>query len=475
MAIGSHTWSHRNLAQLSAARRRGTICRRSSEVLEERLGEPVRAIAYPWGKLGRHVNAETFAAARRAGYRARPDLAAARVRDVRRPAARRAPRRGRRPGGAPGRQGHRRHRLARLRARAHPRSGGPPALRRGCRRLASGSQRGRPAGAPPVDAIITCHNYGRFLGEAIESVLAQNHPNLTVVVVDDGSTDDTAAVAAALRGARRPLRPPHRRAAPARRATPACEATSSPLVAFLDADDAWLPHRVAAGRGAPRAPPRRRAGGRPRVRLRRGDAPVQRRPRAARPGLRAACFEELLIHNVVLNPSSVLRPALRARGGRRVQRDPHRAGLGHLARDRQALPDRVRRRGGGARPAPHERHHAAQGAGSHRHSSSRSSTATWAPSGPAWKRPLLRRGAASAACLHAGLGSAIQGHKAGRPALRRSRRSRSTPSPSPAASSRCWPGCSSRSRWWRGSSHALRDDARLAREHTGHAVVKPDA
>jgi peptidoglycan/xylan/chitin deacetylase (PgdA/CDA1 family) len=67
MSIGSHTWSHRNLAHLSAGEAEADL-RRSREVLEQRLGERMRAIAYPWGKLGRHVNGETFRAARRAGF-----------------------------------------------------------------------------------------------------------------------------------------------------------------------------------------------------------------------------------------------------------------------------------------------------------------------------------------------------------------------------------------------------------------------
>jgi peptidoglycan/xylan/chitin deacetylase (PgdA/CDA1 family) len=67
MAIGSHTWSHRRLSGLSPAEAEADL-KRSREVIEQRLGEPVRAIAYPWGKLGRHVDAETFAAARRAGF-----------------------------------------------------------------------------------------------------------------------------------------------------------------------------------------------------------------------------------------------------------------------------------------------------------------------------------------------------------------------------------------------------------------------
>jgi peptidoglycan/xylan/chitin deacetylase (PgdA/CDA1 family) len=67
MSIGSHTWSHRNLARLSMGDAEEDL-RRAREVLEERLREPVRAVAYPWGKLGRHVTDQAFAAARRAGY-----------------------------------------------------------------------------------------------------------------------------------------------------------------------------------------------------------------------------------------------------------------------------------------------------------------------------------------------------------------------------------------------------------------------
>jgi len=67
MSIGSHTWSHRNLARLTSDEAEAELVR-SREVLEQRLARPVRAIAYPWGKLGRHVTCETFAAARRAGF-----------------------------------------------------------------------------------------------------------------------------------------------------------------------------------------------------------------------------------------------------------------------------------------------------------------------------------------------------------------------------------------------------------------------
>lgn len=67
MSIGSHTWSHRNLAHLPGSVVEADL-RLSREALEARLGERVSTVAYPWGKLGRHVNGETFAAARRAGF-----------------------------------------------------------------------------------------------------------------------------------------------------------------------------------------------------------------------------------------------------------------------------------------------------------------------------------------------------------------------------------------------------------------------
>jgi hypothetical protein len=49
---------------------------------------------------------------------------------------------------------------------------------------------------PIISVIIPCYNSARFLGETIESVLAQGYPNLEIISVDDGSTDGSAEIAA---------------------------------------------------------------------------------------------------------------------------------------------------------------------------------------------------------------------------------------------------------------------------------------
>jgi GT2 family glycosyltransferase len=45
-----------------------------------------------------------------------------------------------------------------------------------------------------VDIIVNNYNYGRFLADAVDSALAQSHPNVNVIVVDDGSTDDSRTI-----------------------------------------------------------------------------------------------------------------------------------------------------------------------------------------------------------------------------------------------------------------------------------------
>lgn len=96
-----------------------------------------------------------------------------------------------------------------------------------------------------VSVIIAAYNYERFIGDALESVRAQTLTDWDCVVVDDGSTDNTAAVAerfAQLDPRIRCIRQPNRGVSAARNA--GLRATSSELVQFLDADDRLEPWKL---------------------------------------------------------------------------------------------------------------------------------------------------------------------------------------------------------------------------------------
>ena len=93
-----------------------------------------------------------------------------------------------------------------------------------------------------VSVIIPTHNYARFLGEAIDSALAQTLPPLEVIVVDDGSTDATPAVLAAYGDRIRMIRQKNSGVAVARNAGIA--AARGEYLAFLDSDDAWYPRKL---------------------------------------------------------------------------------------------------------------------------------------------------------------------------------------------------------------------------------------
>ena len=67
-----------------------------------------------------------------------------------------------------------------------------------------------------VSVIIPAYNAAAHLGEAIDSVTTQTHDRFEIIVVDDASTDDTAAVAARYGIAVRYVVQPHRGAAAAR-------------------------------------------------------------------------------------------------------------------------------------------------------------------------------------------------------------------------------------------------------------------
>ena len=90
-----------------------------------------------------------------------------------------------------------------------------------------------------VSVVIPTYNYGRFIKEAISSVLDQTRPPSEIIVVDDGSTDETASVVGAFTEAVRYIRQDNAGVCAARNR--GVSESTSELIAFLDSDDTWEP------------------------------------------------------------------------------------------------------------------------------------------------------------------------------------------------------------------------------------------
>ena len=56
---------------------------------------------------------------------------------------------------------------------------------------------------PRVSFVVTCYNYGRFLGQALDSLVAQTLTDWEAIVIDDASTDETGEVLARCAGEQR--------------------------------------------------------------------------------------------------------------------------------------------------------------------------------------------------------------------------------------------------------------------------------
>jgi glycosyltransferase involved in cell wall biosynthesis len=96
-----------------------------------------------------------------------------------------------------------------------------------------------------VSVIVPTYNRAQSIGNAIQSVLDQSYTDLELIVVDDGSKDDTAERIAAFTDPRlRYIRQPNGGVSAARNRGVA-EARGE-LVAFLDSDDIWKPEKLAA-------------------------------------------------------------------------------------------------------------------------------------------------------------------------------------------------------------------------------------
>jgi glycosyltransferase involved in cell wall biosynthesis len=102
---------------------------------------------------------------------------------------------------------------------------------------------------PFVSIMMPAYNAERFIQQAIDSVLAQNYPHWELIVVDDGSTDSTRAIAESYADAR--IRVFHQaNAGEAAARNHALRQMSGDLLAFVDADDTWLPDHLALTAGS---------------------------------------------------------------------------------------------------------------------------------------------------------------------------------------------------------------------------------
>ncbi len=96
--------------------------------------------------------------------------------------------------------------------------------------------------APLLSVIVPAYNSERTLAEALDSVLAQTPREAEILVIDDGSTDGTIAVAESYGELLRVVRAPH--AGIAATINRGMQEARGELIASIDADDRWLPHKL---------------------------------------------------------------------------------------------------------------------------------------------------------------------------------------------------------------------------------------
>jgi glycosyltransferase involved in cell wall biosynthesis len=109
-------------------------------------------------------------------------------------------------------------------------------------------------GNPLVSVIVPAYNCERYLAEAIESALGQTHEPVEVLVIDDGSTDSTAAVAGSFATRVRYYHQANGGIGAARNR--GAELADGELLAFLDADDRWVVDKLAMQIAALRTDPK---------------------------------------------------------------------------------------------------------------------------------------------------------------------------------------------------------------------------
>jgi len=98
---------------------------------------------------------------------------------------------------------------------------------------------------PLVSVVVPVFNGASFISRAMDSVLAQTCQDFEIIIVDDGSTDDTQAVLAQLCNQHFISCLYQENAGPAQARNVGIESASGKYIAFLDCDDMWVPEKLA--------------------------------------------------------------------------------------------------------------------------------------------------------------------------------------------------------------------------------------
>ena len=95
-----------------------------------------------------------------------------------------------------------------------------------------------------VSVVIPCYNTARFIKKTIESVLQQTYPHIEIIIVDDGSDDETPSILKSFNNNPKvkTIRQVNSGAASARNR--GISMATGPFIAFLDSDDLWLPNKL---------------------------------------------------------------------------------------------------------------------------------------------------------------------------------------------------------------------------------------
>jgi glycosyltransferase involved in cell wall biosynthesis len=167
---------------------------------------------------------------------------------------------------------------------------------------------------PLVSIVMATKNYARFLPQAVESVLAQTYSDWELLIIDDGSTDDTPAVIQPFLSDRRVRFLRSDQLGQSRAKNLGIGLSRGEYIAFLDADDIWEPTKLTKQLAVFREHPDVGLVFTRRSLIDESDQPIVTSPTAAPP--RGHVLPELVVQNFVCFSSVMVRREVLAHVGR---------------------------------------------------------------------------------------------------------------------------------------------------------------